>query len=181
MKLFRRDQSAQALVEIAFILPILCVMTLGVVDYSRAIYDTQVITNLAGEGASLASRATSLPNAVAAVMSDADINMNSNGCAVITAVSSPSAGVFQVTEQQYSATCNGSGRSQVGCVPGALGCKNNNATVPPSIQAAFTLATPNYTIYITEVYYNFSAATGIGSFLKGNALLPSQMYAVAYY
>jgi len=180
MKTFKRDQSAQALLEIAFILPVMLVMTLGVVDYSRAIYDTEVITNLAGEGAGLASRGTTVSNAVAAVMADSDLNMTNNGCAIVTAVTSPSAGKYQVTEQAYSATCNG-GTSQIGCVLGPVGCKTNNANVPATVQNAFTLAPSGYVIYITEVYYNFSNATSIGSFLKGQALLPSQMYAVAYY
>jgi hypothetical protein len=180
VKLFNRDQTAQALIEIAFIMPILCVMTLGVVDYSRAIYDTEVITNLAGEGASLASRGTSPTNAVAAIMSEGDINMNGYGCAVLTAVSSPSAGTYQVVEQAYSTACNG-GTSNIGCLPTQPGCKNNNATVPPAIQDAFKYTKTGYVIYIAEVYYNFSSATGIGSFLHGNGLLPSRMYAVAYY
>ena len=49
MRSFRRDQSAQALLEIAFLLPMLSVLVLGTVDYSRAIYDEQVMTNLAGK------------------------------------------------------------------------------------------------------------------------------------
>jgi Flp pilus assembly protein TadG len=180
MRIFRRDQSAQALLELAFLLPILCVMMLGVVDYSRAIYDTQVITNLAGEGADLASRGSSLQNAAAAVMADADLNMASNGCAIITATTySSSTHTYSVTQQAYSATCNG-GTSQIGCAPPTQGC-GTASNLPTGVQNTLSTAPSGYVVYITEVYYNFSAATGLGSFLHGSGLLPSRMYAIAYY
>jgi Flp pilus assembly protein TadG len=177
----KRDQSAQAILEIAFILPVLCVMVLGVVDFSRAIYDTQEITNLAGEGAGLASRGSTLQDAANAVFTDSDLNMAKNGCAIVTSVDSPTAGTYQVTGQAYSSTCNYTGGSQVGCMTGQTGCKNNNATVPGPVQTVFTAAPAGYTVYITEVYYNFSSATPIGSFLHNNSLLPAQMSAIAYY
>jgi len=178
MTTFKRDQSAQAILEMAFILPILCVMLLGVVDYSRAIYDEEVITNLAGEGAGLASRSTSLPNAVTAVVGDSDLNLTANGCVIVTSVSSPSAGKYQVTRQAQSSPCNG-GTSQVGCFPPPSSC--GTATVPAGVRTLFASAPSGYTVYITEVYYNFTPVTGIGSFLGSNGMLPSRMYAVAYY
>lgn len=180
MTRFKRDQSAQAILEMAFILPILCVMVLGVVDYSRAIYDTEEITNLAGEGASLASRGSTLQEAANAVIADSDLNMASYGCAIVTSVDNPSSGTYQVSGQASSSTCN-SAKSQVGCVQGTPGCKNNNATVPTAVQNVFASAPSGYTVYVTEVYYNFNAATGLGSFLHGSGMLPSQMYAIAYY
>ncbi len=179
MTRFKRDQSAQAILEMAFILPILCVMVVGIVDYSRAIYDTEEITNLAGEGASLASRGSTLQDAANAVISDSDLNMASYGCAIVTSVDSPSANTYQVTGQASSTTCN-SGTSLIGCVVGTGSCKNNNATVPAGVKSTFGSAPSGYTVYVTEVFYNFHAATPIGSFLPGTAL-PSQMYAVAYY
>ncbi len=179
MTFFKRDQSAQAILEMAFILPILCVMVLGVVDYSRAIYDEEVITNLAGEGAGLASRTTSLPNTVTAVVGDSDLNLSANGCVIVTSVSSPSAGHYQVTGQAQSTPCNG-GTSQIGCFPPPASC--GTASIPAGVMSVFTGGAPaGYTVYITEIYYNFSPATGLGSFLHGSGLLPSRMYAVAYY
>ncbi len=151
MKTFKRDQSAQALLEIAFLLPILSVMMLGVVDYSRAIYDTQVITNLAGEGASLASRGSSPSDAAAAVMADSDLNMASYGCAIVTAVTY-SSGKYQVTQQAYSATCAG-GTSQIGCAPPPNSC-GTASNLPAGVMSVFTTAPSGYVVYITEVYYN---------------------------
>ena len=52
------EESGQALVEISVVLLMLVVFVFAIIDYSRAIYDTQVIKNLSGEGSSLASRGT---------------------------------------------------------------------------------------------------------------------------
>ncbi len=44
-----RDRSGQALVEFALVVPLLLVLIVGVVDFSRAWYAHQVITNTARE------------------------------------------------------------------------------------------------------------------------------------
>jgi hypothetical protein len=37
------------------------------------------------------------------------------------------------------------------------------------------------TVYVTEVFYKFTYATSIGSFLGGTGALPTDLYSVAYY
>ena len=180
MRMFKRDQSGQALIELALLLPILAVMLLGVVDFSRAIYDEQVITNLAGEGSNLASRGTTLTDTAAAVVTDSDLNMSADGCVVVTSVDSPTTGTYQVTGQAKSSPCNG-GTSQIGCYPISPTCQSTSATVPAGVQSVFASAPSGYTVYITEVYYNFSPATSLGAFMHSSSVLPSRMYAVAYY
>ena len=54
-------------------------------------------------------------------MSDADINMSSNGCVIITSVNSPTSTTFSVTAQSISAACN-SGHSKIGCFPPPSSC-----------------------------------------------------------
>lgn len=51
---FRRDKRGQAMVEFALIAPLLLLMLLGVVDFSRAWNTYQVITHAARVGARLA-------------------------------------------------------------------------------------------------------------------------------
>ena len=106
MKTLRQNNSGQALLELALIMPMLMIFVFGIVDYTRAIYDQEVITNLAGEGSSMASRGGGLAATVAAVWSDADIDMADNGCVIVTSVASPSSGSYKVTGQAYSTVCN---------------------------------------------------------------------------
>jgi hypothetical protein len=51
-----RDRSGQGLVELALVLPVLVVLTLGLIDLSRAIQAHNCIVNMSREGANLASR-----------------------------------------------------------------------------------------------------------------------------
>ena len=177
MRSFKRDQSAQALLEIAFLLPMLSVLVLGIADYSRAIYDEQVITNLAGEGSSLSSRGTPLASTITSVLADTDVDLADLGCVVVSSVTSPSSGSYQLTGQAYSSVCN-IGKSYVGCYPAGSGCTSTAANVPAGVQLVLA-ANTGQTVYVTEVFYKFNSATSIGKLLS--AVLPSQLYSVAYY
>lgn len=178
----RRNNSGQALLELALIMPMLLVFVLGIVDFTRAIYDYEVITNLSGEGSSAASRNTSLTETVSDVINYAgsDINMTSNGCVVVTAVSSPDGTSFKIgaNGQAISVPCN-SASSKIGCAPPTSGC-GTARNLPTQVQAVLQNSA-SQTVYITEVFYTFAPITPIGYFLHNNTLLPSQIYSVAYY
>ena len=180
MRIVKGNNSGQALLEMAFVVPMLLVFVFGLTDFSRAMYDMEVITNLAGEGSSQASRGTTLANTAAAIMTAADINMNAKGCVIVTSVNSPSSGSYKVVEQQSSTTCNG-GVSQIGsCQPNGSGTCTGNASLPPQIKSVLDQSTNIY-IYVTEVTYNYSPATPIGAFLHKSNWLPSQLYRAAFY
>lgn len=168
--------------EVALMLPMLCVFVFGIIDFSRAIYDAQVIKNLSGEGSSLASRGTTLSDAATEVFNDAgaDLNMAANGCVIITSVIPTSnATTFTITGQAMSSPCN-NGTSRLGCVPPPKSCTGQTKSLPPLVgDVIFT--NPNYIGYITEVYYNFQPITPIGAFLMNNNLFPSQLYSAAYF
>jgi hypothetical protein len=176
--MLRRNNSGQALVELALIMPMLMIFVFGIVDYTRALYDQEVITNLAGEGSSMASRNADLTDSVAAVWSDADIDMAGKGCVIMTSVASPSANSYKVTQQAHSTICNSPASSKIGCAPPPSSC--GNATIPALVQTVIQSST-NPNVYITEVFFNFSPVTPVGSFLHASNFLPSQLYAVAYY
>ena len=175
----RKDDSGQALIELATVLSLLAIFVFGTFDFGRAVYDGEVIKNLSGEGSSLASRGASLPNAITAVVSDSDINMAAAGCVVMTTVTSGATpGSYVISGQASSNPCN-SGSSRIGCYPVSSTC-NARATIPTQIQTILTTV-PNSTIYVTEVFFNFTPASPIGGFLNNANVLPAQLYSVAYF
>lgn len=179
---FSQD-SGHALVELAVSLPLLLVLVLGVIDFGRAIYDVQVITNLTAEGSSMASRGISPLEAAQAVVTDAgtNLNMSTLGCVIVTQVYNPAnaAHTLQVTAQSTGQGACGGITSKVGCVISST-CKNDQATIPAEAASALLdSSVPFQTLYVTEIYYTYKPITPIGHFL--NNILPAQLYNAAYY
>jgi Flp pilus assembly protein TadG len=180
--MFLREHSGQAILELALVMALLCIMVFGIIDLGRAFYDLEVVKNLSGEGSNMASRGTSLSTTAATVVADSDLTM-SHGCVIVTSVSTGSqAGTYVVTGQAVSSPCAAGTTSKVGCYPPSGGC-SAAATLPIYIQTAFS-GTPHLnngsTIYVTEVFYNYSPITPIGGFVQG-LVLPSSLYNAAYY
>ncbi len=181
--LIHTEESGQALVELSLVLVILCVLVFGIIDCSRAIYDVEVMTNLAGEGSSMASRGVSPAKTVAAVVTYAghNLSMSTKGCVIVTAVTcsanpcSGGAPSLQVTAQ--ASQCGIAASSKVGCLKGQGSCGSSNATLPSNAALALQL---NQSLYVTEVFYSYSTITPIAMFL-GNNVLPGQLYRAAYY
>ena len=67
----KTEDSGQALVEFAIAAMMMVTLLFGLIQFGRAIYDQQVITNLTAEGCSLASRGTSLADTATAVIASA--------------------------------------------------------------------------------------------------------------
>ncbi len=173
------EESGQALIEFAMAFVVMCVMVTGIIDFGRAFYDVQVMKNVVGEGSSMASRGT--PNDLAAyvqaVINDAgsDLSLSTQGCVYITIVGLNSANNPIVTA--FASQCGISVSSKV-C--GGTCTVNGAATIPPAALNALKAEPSGSSIAATEVFYNFSTVTGITNLL-GKNILPSQLYAVAYY
>lgn len=178
---FAQEESGQALIEMTVITTLLCVIVLGIVDYGRALYDVEVMKNLAGEGSSMASRGTTAQLTTQTVVTEAgsDINLSSSGCVIETVVTNQS-GTLTITDQQSSCGTSSTYRSKIGCLQGVGGCQSSSPTLSTYASTALNTEATGSSLYVTEVYHTFSPITPILSFL-GSAAIPSQFYAAAYY
>jgi Flp pilus assembly protein TadG len=173
------EESGQALVELSLAFVCLCVFVFGIIDFGRAIYEVEVMKNLVGEGSSMALRGTSLATTAqtVATYAGADININTLGCVIVTAVNN-SGGTIVITDQasQGGITCT----SKVGCLQGQGGCASSNATLPAAAVAALQAEASGSSVYVTEIYYTYTAVTPMPALLPNN-MLPFQLYSAAYY
>lgn len=168
------NRSGQALIEFTFVSIMLLVLVFGLIDFCRAISIRQVITNLTREGSNLASRNTSLPDTMTAVIASANpLNITNNGRVIISVVTN-NAGQAWVADQLFS-----QGSVVDPTTDSKIGVKNGPATMPAQIPQS------NQTVYVTEVYYSFQSITPVGNLLKSVLLpdfaLPTRLYDVAYF
>ncbi len=176
-KLFANG-SGQAAAELAgamlLIVPLLC----AAIDFGRAFYQLQVISELSRQGSSLAMRGegtTSCDTMCTAiadlVAGSSGLNLASNGKVIMTALTptasqtngAPSGGPYKISEQEtsggsFSATSR-LGTSGTVSIPGA-----------PLIQNGQTM-------YVTEIFYGFTAATPLGKSIG----IPTKLYDIAYF
>ncbi len=163
----RANDSGQALVEFAISATLMLTLVFALVDFSRAIFIKEVITNLTGEGSSMSSRGSTLSDTAAAVVAASPpLNLSLRGRVIVSSVFNNN-NQIQLTGQVLQGSLGA--RSRIGSQIGGT------ATVP-------ALVTPqlNQTVYVTEVFYIYTPITPIGNLLVG-VVLPSQVYDVAYY
>jgi len=178
MKIFA-EESGQALIELSLTAVTIVGLILGIVDFGRAIYDVQVMKNIAGEGSSMASRGTSAATTAQTVATYAgsDLDIAHNGCVIVTVVTNQ-AGTLTITSQGFD--CGITAGSKIGCVNGVNGCHSGTPTLPSDASTALSAETNGSSLCVTEIYYNYNPITPLAS-LVGAGLLPSQFYTATYY
>jgi|SRR5277367_717719 len=176
------NDSGQSATEFALAVTLLLIFVCATIDYGRSLYQTQVLSELSRQGANLALRlpgTTSCDNvcsAVNAVISGSSgLNLSANGAVIISSLSQtatsgtgPSGGPYTIAEQVQQGNLSG-----VSSKIGKTGASVNITGAPGLQQGQF--------LYVAEVFYAFTPATGIGA-LTNNAIgLPSTLYDIAYF
>jgi Flp pilus assembly protein TadG len=190
-----KSEKGQSIVEFAVTLPLMLLVSLGVVETSNALLRQHVTTKMAREGSNMISRNTEMVDAGNALRA-----MSANPAQF----NSKSLVIFSVLMLSNTGTNNGQlvlyQRYQVG--NGALGGSHLNGSCSTCTAAnEYTAANPNNTtslrvtnappnivtvpgglIYVTEVYQQFETMTpvqGLGGLM--NIPLPQVLYSIAYF
>ena len=162
----RRGESGQSFVELSLVLIIMTGLVFGMVDFCRAIFMRQVITNLTREAANLAARGTGvttldiMSNAVDTIVGSASpLNLTTtNALFVLTAVTNNNSGGAGSTFIRYQ------------IVTGTLAATNavgrgvGSAAKLPLVTPA--LSQPRHTVYIAEIYYKYYPITPVGKWFS---------------
>lgn len=150
-----------ATIELALVLPILLMLALGVVDFSRAIQFNNVLVHLSREGANLSARTTEEPAYILrTLMSTATpLNMNANGMMYVTKLVGRPDGRARVDAQFRPSTGgNRSLASRVYSCPGWSGSGACNVAANQIVQLAVNLL-DGETVYAVESMYDYTLLT----------------------
>jgi hypothetical protein len=177
------SNSGQAAVEFALGVTLLLILVCASIDFGRAMYQTQVLSELSRQGSSLALRGEgtttcdTMCTAIADLLAgDSGLNLSGNGKIIMTelsqksstnGVAGPSGGPYTIVEQEES-----SGGLSVSSKLGSSGTVT--ITGAPGIQNGQYL-------YVTEIFYGFSPATPIGTLTNNAVGMPSTLYDIAYF
>lgn len=161
-----------ATIELAIILPILCVMLLGIVDIGRLVEARLIITNVSREGANLASRDLKAGADLLTYLTDSSspIDLVDSGKIYVTTITAGTskAAPDPVISAQIStgnlAAASGinAGATDLGLTAAVYGHLTYNATN----KIADVLG-----VCVVEVYYQYLPITPLAKFVPG--LLPA--------
>jgi hypothetical protein len=176
----------------ALILPLLCVMVLGVVELSYALLHQHVVARLTREGSNLISRDTTLQDAATAMvnMSSAPVNFATNSrliFSVVERVGTVGSNNYNkdvlYARYQYGAlsassalTTRGSG--SFGSPPDYEAANPDNDTSLQLTNLPANLNTTGGMLYVTEIYTAHTLITPLNRF---GVSVPTQLYSIAYF
>jgi Flp pilus assembly protein TadG len=187
---FCRSDRGQSIVEFAICLPLLVVMTLGVVETSNALMSQHMITKIAREGSNMISRETKLVDAASALqnMSSNPGTFNSTTRVIFSVLlrseTGSNAGSL-VLYQRYSfgntslpgSKLNGSGTFNAATDYTAAN-PNNDSGLRVTNAPAGIAGVPGSMIYVTEVYTTYNVITPVRNL---GIPIPTSLYSIAYF
>jgi uncharacterized protein (UPF0333 family) len=165
-----KQSKGQSVVELALILPVLLLLSFGVIEYSRSILTKNIITNMSREGANLAARTQELPQTIMdAIATTADpLDMGTNGMIFITKVMGiDNTGIVNpIVQEQYRYVNGGySANSMVwnGCSSWTGGeCTVSGSPIADlegdggTISGMEAAINEGQTVYAVEVFYDYA-------------------------
>jgi Flp pilus assembly protein TadG len=188
-----RSASGQSLLEFAIVMPLICVLALGVVEVGYALLDAHIVTRLAREGSNLISRDTTLQDATGAMrgMNTRPVNFDSGSKVIFSVVRNVDTSgapnynkaiLYQRVEYGSfpdTSKLTISGSASFGPAPEYQAANADTNTglqltnLPPNVGT-----TLGGMVYITEIY---SPHTMITPFNQFGFTMPSSLYSIAYF
>jgi hypothetical protein len=193
LKRLLQSSSGQSVIEFAIVMPLVLILVLGVVEFGYALLDQQVVTKLTREGSNLISRDSSLQDATTALRTMATRPVDfANGSVVIFSVlkkgATPNTPNYrQIILYQRTSYGSGSGASRLltsgsGSFRGAPDYEAINSDTDTRLRVTNvpnTLITVDGGLmYVTEIYTRHTLITPFSQF---GALLPTNLYSIAYF
>jgi TadE-like protein len=188
-----RSATGQSIIEFAIMMPVICVLALGVTEMGWALLDAHIVTRLAREGSNLISRDTSLQDASSAMqgMSTRPVDFNAGSkviLSVIRNVSTIGAANYNkpVLYQRYeygsfpaSSKLSISGSGSFGPAPEYQALNSDSNTGLQVTNLPGTVGTTlGGMVYVTEIYSPHSLITPFNNF---GFAIPTSLYSIAYF
>ncbi len=188
------SSSGQSLVELALVMPLSCVLVLGIVETGYALLDQHKVTSLSREGSNLISRETTLQDAATALstMSTSPVNFSSGSkviFSVLKKVGTIGAANYNrvvVYQRHVYGDLSVAGTSALATPGGSFGpapefqavnSDNDTNLRVTTLPANLTMITGGL-MYVTEVYTTHTLLTPVDRF---GLTIPSGLYSIAYF
>jgi Flp pilus assembly protein TadG len=180
----KTGEAGQALLEFAGAIVMLLILVFGIIDFSRAIYDKQVMAQLSREGSDLVSRSSiatgpsvtsSLSAAASTVAGEASssLNFTTNGKIIISMVQNIG------TTGSPNCVLQGQGSNGGLVATSKIGTTIGAAATLSTCSGATPLPPPGQTVWATEVFYSYTSITPLGKLVK--VAFPGTLYDVAVF
>ena len=188
-----RGEQGQTMVEMAIVLPIITMMSLGVVEVSYAVLHQHVVSRITREGANLISRDVSLLDATNALknMSTAPVDFADGSQLVLSVLKKGSVvGTANydkvVLYQRYAVGTLGTASTLATAGPGSFGgapdFKAANSDSDANLRITNLPANVDITrgglLYVAEVFTNHVALTPLNKF---GVTVPPTLRSIAYF
>lgn len=184
----------QALVEFAFVMPLIVLVALGVIEFGYALLDQHVVTKLTREGSNLISRDTTLGDAVTAMrsMSTRPVDFNTRSrviFSVLKKVSTTGAANYDqvvLYQRHESGSLTGKASALQMRGSGTFGISPDFVAQNSDSNTGLQIANlPSYLdvtrgglVYVTEIYTTHTLLTPLDRF---GVTVPNTLYSIAYF